>query len=690
MLDPIGPLRAKTGEAYAGCRECQGTGAATHRCTKCDGGGRLRAQVVLTVVNADTGAIASTAIVPGVIDPTSVSDIEGNPQMGLELQPVVDDLCDQTGVVWLQNRSGMMINGRVHAIWLERSPNPFSEEPYPFTVTQGLARQQGVGRHAVFVGHSRVPDDESMSPDRELARLCQVAGLLCLDLLVCRYPVEKLDGNGVAHWGWWIAFAPPGSRLPDGHLPGVGFNKPLAQVLSETKLRDLLWKVSSQFYCGTGDPAPAYTITPDRPSDSDATGETVGSVDELSSRLDGMCAGTGSAAAIWRDGSWHYTRIVATGQHEDHYELSTGQIRQRSKTKWDLAQPPPDPSYWGDAVRERGCPQCETGTTWTACDCINTLDGQPFHGCDKCGGSGSRQDQQCMLCGGIGHIRHGVVITLADLNGYAHHINLTAEANAEVQQQSYNPLKETGGYQLPDTYRLSKILFDEGIDLADVVDPLGGPISLELLDGTATHKGADPTPLDVTRTYCLTAARGKPAARAFYIVKPPRHDKLPLLTAIAFGMGLDVAVTCVNADHYTHDRAGLSGTRWGVKLLKPDEELESATVSTQSRYLNAATGECFDKLNYTLNILNKPQPTQHIPVRQQLQPPHINLDGLGDALARLAEQHHESIPPRISARLSASRTRFILHTIDTPAVRLPDEILAEAPTTAEAITNLNL
>ncbi len=63
--DVLGPRR----EAYRSCEQCRGAGSVAYPCYRCGRRGRRRAQLVVTVANLDTGAVASHQVVPGGLDP---------------------------------------------------------------------------------------------------------------------------------------------------------------------------------------------------------------------------------------------------------------------------------------------------------------------------------------------------------------------------------------------------------------------------------------------------------------------------------------------------------------------------------------------------------------------------------------------------------------------------------------------
>ncbi|MFK3981748.1 hypothetical protein ACI2K4_15375 [Micromonospora sp. NPDC050397] len=75
---------------YADCQLCHGIGTVAQPCHEL---GLRRAQLVLTVVNVDTGASASTSIVPGTVAPT----VDQDGTATLDLTQLVRDLARQVG-----------------------------------------------------------------------------------------------------------------------------------------------------------------------------------------------------------------------------------------------------------------------------------------------------------------------------------------------------------------------------------------------------------------------------------------------------------------------------------------------------------------------------------------------------------------------------------------------------------------
>jgi len=85
------------GEPYRDCLLCQGDGAVGEPCHDCGQTGRRRAQLVLTMANLDTGAVASANVVPGVVEPVPWPG-DGGESWYLPLGPLLRDLAAVVGV----------------------------------------------------------------------------------------------------------------------------------------------------------------------------------------------------------------------------------------------------------------------------------------------------------------------------------------------------------------------------------------------------------------------------------------------------------------------------------------------------------------------------------------------------------------------------------------------------------------
>ncbi|WP_326549627.1 hypothetical protein [Micromonospora sp. NBC_01813] len=104
------------------CGECRGTaasGADGRPCGHCDGFGRRRAQLVLSVANVDTGAVVSASVVPGTVaaTPTGCGDF-----WCLDLAGLLGELAAAAGIAQLYDPQAP--DDPVLAPWLQL-PKPW-------------------------------------------------------------------------------------------------------------------------------------------------------------------------------------------------------------------------------------------------------------------------------------------------------------------------------------------------------------------------------------------------------------------------------------------------------------------------------------------------------------------------------------------------------------------------------------
>lgn len=87
-------------QAYADCRVCGGDSSVVEPCGRCGRAGRRRAQLVVTVVNLDTGAAASRRLLPGRLDPPA------GPDSITRARDIVTELAATVGVRGIRPRWG--------------------------------------------------------------------------------------------------------------------------------------------------------------------------------------------------------------------------------------------------------------------------------------------------------------------------------------------------------------------------------------------------------------------------------------------------------------------------------------------------------------------------------------------------------------------------------------------------------
>ena len=270
-------------EAYRECRVCQGVGTVAHACHGCAQTGRRRAQLVLTMGNLDTGVVASANVVPGVAEPRPWP---GGGGWHLPMAPLIRELAAAVGVgswydVQTPRRSP---DGPV--IFLPRQWTPDLPEPGRRALeAEALATQCRYPWH-VFLG--RTAAERPRDPGRDLGRLCQVADLLCLDLVV---EARRRARN---HLCWDIRYEVPGGQVP---ADSRGWTDDLVGAVAATTITDAMYGLAERSRT-----APAHFLevgnqhVPDLPTVD---------VDEVERRIVADCtdldtgSGAAGAQAMW-------------------------------------------------------------------------------------------------------------------------------------------------------------------------------------------------------------------------------------------------------------------------------------------------------------------------------------------------------------------------------------------------------
>jgi hypothetical protein len=329
---------------------------------------------VLTVADLDTGAVASADIVPGAVEP--VPDPAGADRWHLDLLPVLRGLAGKVGV------ADPRLLGSPHepvtrvTVALPRGWRPELPAAERWAlVADGIAAWSNTPWW-VHTGHSRpVPP---VDPGAALARLCRLAELLLLDLVV-----EARRVGGVL--GWHVRYELPGGGVPDV-VPGSSPDLPTAVTVTgpADALRDLAWR---------GRDAPArYPCAPAAPPVAPQV-----DVGHLERGILARCTDDAGAQAVWRDGRWWHVGLRAGPPREIVYERETGQVLRHVTTGLVRAEQPPDPSWWGPPVPGVGCPSCPAESPVAR--------------------------PSCRTCGDTRRLHDGAVVTVTDLDERAVHLS---------------------------------------------------------------------------------------------------------------------------------------------------------------------------------------------------------------------------------------------------------------------------
>lgn len=678
MIEAVDP--AVVAAPFPGCLLCKGSGTQALTCTNCSGAGRIRPQVVYTVLNLDTGAVASETVIPGAITPVRCSALpEGKQLWELPVSDIVDHLVAQVGGV---------LDRRHHTTDMYRKNLPLANTWAPDLPiadrlqleAAAIARTQALTRHRHFFTTTTAA--HRPSPADRLSELARQADLLHLDLCCYRFPAATDAAPNACRSAWIVAFAlPDDDRIP---VPSPVPRATLAEALEAADPLALLRKV--QHDVDPSQPVPASYVDPAHlaPDPRPATSNPAA----IAAQLEALAGPNTGALAVRREGRWHFTRLASNGAVDDFVETLTGQVRCKTIPTWRPDTTPPAPSWRGRPIPDRECPQCATGTTWTPCECIDTLTDRADPACDTCGGTGSRQAGSCIACGRTGRVRYGYTVTVTDLRDFARHWNFDFDTCADHQPQPWPPLPELHRHQLPELDRLAAWLFEAGIDYAELRTLFDLAPTPDLVHGGVLAPPGTPV-RDVVHQHTRERAAGHAGGRIFLIWRPPARATVLQATRLAWGLGFELVIGAEDRNAAATAGTARGGMRWGAKFVRPGEPVDRALTGTfGKRHLAEALQASIDHLPHLLNVARgtKPGPTDIIPAPQQSDPPHLaGAERLEPVLSRLATHHSGVLAHTLVVRLSPAQVSVTRLTAGAEARLQPVVPLIESPTLSEAL-----
>ncbi|GAB3139146.1 hypothetical protein GCM10027290_07760 [Micromonospora sonneratiae] len=653
------------GQAYQGCEQCGGSGYVAYDCHPCRRTGQRRAQLVLTVANLDTGAVRSANVVPGGMEPRR--NVGG--RWELALTPIIAALAAEVGAVECRDGYGLGNIGD-YSILLPTDWRP----GLPLAERQRL-EGEAIARHTWHpwrLYHGRLTPTPARDLAAELGRLCHLADLLCLDLVV---EVRRARHGGLA---WDIRY-----ELPDGGVPTETrrWSDDLRKAVAAATVQDAMHGLADRART-----APAYYLRPNRPQ---RLGPPTVDLDQLEQRvhadLDGIAGSAPGAQAIWRDGRWRHTRLCHADTIEVMTEQSTGQVVRRSVTTLVRAWEPPAPGWQGEPIPYDPCPDCAPEHRLRPCLC--TLGNQsPDPDCPGCSGAGVAPTRmRCHTCRDSHRNYRGAVVTLTDLGDATVHLNwLVPEEPTEVPQVGNQP----GGkpiFQLPVCYQLrhwAEIIEARAADLTF----LDGDhdIGQDLREGTVTvnQLGIDP----VAR-YITEACGGHPAARMLVSAVTPAG--MPLTGLIRLVLGLHQTLVLTLEDHRFNegDPALIHGEGWNVEMTPPERAIRPDLMPLQ-RSPEAAAAYFLEYLENATDNSVPEDPQQGIPVPQTPEPAPLVEDPV--PLIRRLAQHHAGQP--VSIRYHHTGCHLYVHEAGLPGQPHSGSVrhLVSARTAAIALNALGL
>ncbi len=666
------------GRPWPDCEVCGGSGSVARRCGTCRGGGRVRAQMVVSVANLDTGAVASAEVAPDTAEPVLRSWGEAT----IDLTPTVRDLAARVGATCVYDRFDSRrpldeFEVRIGKEWDPSWPAASREG----VIAAGLARQSTLGRWRIFLASSADPPQQ-VDPDQQLAQLCAAASALRLDLVVERREIRPAPGRPRLGWSWDVRLQPPGAPVPSRlSLAAVG-GRDLASTLRRSDLRLLLAECAAFPVA-----APARWIR--LGSDPPVAGPAV--VASPARRLQDAMADCGSdgpgAIATWRNEQWHISRVETVGEVQVLSQHSTGQVGVRRVAQYRAAHVLPAPDWDGGPIPEQPCPRCAAGNGWEPCVCrIGTGDlidlGPPDPHCQACSGAGMQPAiGPCPDCAGTGVIRHGAVITVLDQRGHARHVNWrppTTPPRLDVVGTTMlggNPI-----VQLPAEYRLGTVATRCGIGVDELVEPSlhgAGWVDPGMRRGLITVTADELTdPAGVARAYLAAVAGGRPAARV--ILMPAPHPPWPLshFAAVCVGLGLAVEIS-VDARLTRGQPTGQVDLTWGGRVTAGHAQVTDIGHPVHAT-LPGAVAQALERFEADLSALaHDAGPEVVLPSPDQPDAAAVDTRGVEQHLPRLAEHLRDGTPGAVMARFDPDGCH--LYTTDAGQPRQ----LASAPTFSE-------
>ncbi|MDG4768352.1 hypothetical protein O7632_30305 [Solwaraspora sp. WMMD406] len=523
------------------------------------GSERRRAQLVFTVANLDTGAVASTSLVPGSFTPLPTP----NGTWWLPYAPIVTDLARRAGVAASTLRDPDFPDepGRLPSsgLSLPMQWQPTAPQRERLRWEAAALAERTTSPWLVLIGRATEPPPPA-DPARLLGRLCALADQLHVDLVL-----EARPSSTKGRLSWDIRFELAGGPVPDyPHRWAADLPTALAAIPADKAVTGLT-TANSQL--------PAHYLTEDaltpHPVPVGLDGHPGGhDLDQLERRMIADADQHGGAQAVWRNRHWW------------HSSLRPADTAGRYVRGWE----PPHPKYWGEAIPTHPCARC-----------ADTLD-PPY----------------CVDCHGTRRVRRGAVVTVTDLRGRTVHRNWRPDDDQPPPTQALAaPPSRATVWQLAEHYQIGSLAAQFGVvptDLTDidgehviyqhlrngvsmVVHPDTDPVTAYLADVGATHDG------------------GRLLVRATDWPGPTLADLARLIAGL--GLALDVTVT----DHHRNTgRPGLSqGHSWAVRVVDPAAPLTVDPMPTCA-CLPEAVALCYRYLHGALRATIPTNPETPMPV----------------------------------------------------------------------------
>lgn len=701
--------------AWSGCEVCGGQGSITEPCRVCRQSGKVRAQVVFTVVNTDTGQVASTALTGQLLPSLPCREPSG--LWTVDLVPVVADLAARVDAAILYTELGepalrRTTSGRYELLapdslyepprWTLPMPHPYFPDLPPGQLSsladQAIAEYGGTERWRIWRGTATAPTAHD-DPDQVLARLTSLADALCVDLIVEVRSAEPTPDALEIRQYWNVRLQLPDAAVPPDVPQSNSNHGNLAVVLAATRLEDLLDDLANS------DPtAPAYWIRTD--TESAVRSPCPGQVADLQARLVHLAADSPDAGAIatWRNRTWHLARLVPVDTREELSELATGQISTYTTKVVDRDRPLPAPDWVTGPIEQTPCPTCRTGTAWIPCAC--RYDGiDPA--CPRCRGAGTYAADVCPGCGGTRAVRHGLVVTITD-GTQVQHTTWTADGAIDTALSDRVSGGGTPTALLPSRYRISHLAQQFGTDRDHLVDschaaaftgwcvsPIGDP---DILEGRVPVTSL----AEAAGRYLAMAGIGRSGGRLILRTGHTAAYSTENLVAIILALGFHADI---NTRTWLPPGAGSFTQRvrlWSSSVLPSDSDLTDncPLMATDWHHtLAQATTTGSRDLTGLWRLLTPDDPTALLAVPQHPIPLRVELPDPAGYLRRVALHYAGWRGEAVTARFTPTDCHLLLetsiaNTSDTDMLHRQQStllgVLASAPTLAEAVTKLPL
>lgn len=639
------------------CILCEGSQIESGPCDHCGGGGRAMPQYVVTVIDLDTAAVASVALVPGALPPPTMTP-EG--RWVCDYGPLVKDLAGRVGAARVEDNTGQTClergsDGEYRGLggsW--NVPLPHGWFPDLPASTRAPIEAAAIVSHAAYgrweVLTSRSEEGSRSAPDVLLPRWCALADNLLVDLVIERRWDGADDKQSPWTWGWSISLAFPGAPLVDT-FPVEFAGDPLWRAVAGMSVERLLDDL------GADDrPAPRHFLEPVTPPPPQVV-----PVDELERLLVSASQESGAACATWRNGAWHVTPVSRTPDSAADAPPGGEPVYRPARGAFSRDESPPKPSYLGEAIGGRPCPACAARD------------------------EGPEAADICAACVGARVLAAGGVLTLSDLGTRSWHVNWdVAPHPARIRVLGQNPAGGTV-VELPEQFSIAALAKNVGVRL-DGIASIRPHDQVSRLDARAVVQA------DVGEAFAAYVRRtvgGRPAGRVITVLVPAPRSTIERVVQIGLALGLDVVVSVRGWHLHQTDAPAHTNDAWSVSITSGDGD----------EPVHPTLGRAVDDLTTRLATAVRAAREEAsalalLPVPHQLVPHRVELAGIEDllrgmtGLAQVFAGVANVRAERIVARFSGSGIELLFAGHDDDADEWGEIVIGSGPTLSAAAQSI--